>query len=182
MSSPAARQANLLGALALGAVDRLHGALVDGSGRSLSSTAALIHLRLRPGETIDFLAHVLGVSHPAAVRLVDRLEAEGLVERHAGRDLRSRALLLTAAGHGAAARTLSRRLEALAAVLDPLTAAERRQLEPLVEQLLAGLTHDRWSARHICRLCDFPTCANPDCPVDSAATEPGIPIARPEHD
>jgi MarR family transcriptional repressor of emrRAB len=176
MSARAARQANLLGALALATVDRLHNALVASDRRSLSATAALIHLRLRPGETIDFLAQVLGISHPATVRLVDSLKTDGLVERRPGPDARSVALVLTMAGREAAVSELTKRLDVLGDVLSPLTAAERRQLEPLLEKLLARLTDDRWSARHICRLCDFPTCANPACPVDRAATESGIPI------
>jgi DNA-binding MarR family transcriptional regulator len=168
ISVRSARQANLIGALALGAIDRLRDAL-EGDRRSLSASAALVHLRLRPGQTIDFLAHVLGISHPATVRLVDGLENETLVERRAGRDGRSRALVLTRAGQKAAVAALANRFEVLNDLLAPLTVAERRQLEPLLEKVLAGMTEDRWGARRMCRLCDFPTCASRSCPVDSAA-------------
>src|SRR5437764_6850861 len=85
-TSSRARQANMLGALALAVTDGLHERLVAADERGLSATAALIHLRLRPGENIDFLARVLDISHPATVRLVDRLEADGLVERRPGPD------------------------------------------------------------------------------------------------
>lgn len=175
ISLRAARQANLLGAVALSAIDQLRDA-VGGDGRSLSASAALIHLRLRPGQTIDFLARVLGISHPATVRLVDRLEGDGLVERHAGRDGRSRALVLTGAGQKAASRLLAERVAVLDELLAPLTAAERRRLEVLLEKLLAARADDRWAARRLCRLCDFPTCASPSCPVDSSVTEPGLAI------
>src|SRR5438067_12888421 len=98
-SGRALRQANLVGALAVAVVDRLHDARVDDDGRSLTATAALNHLRLRPGQNIDFLARLLQISHPATVRLVDRLEAEGLVERRPDSDdARSRTLLLTRTG------------------------------------------------------------------------------------
>ena len=80
-SRRASRQANLLGALAIAVVDRLHQARADDDGRGLTATAALDHLRLRPGQNIDFLARLLHISHPAAVRLVDRLAADGLLER-----------------------------------------------------------------------------------------------------
>jgi MarR family transcriptional repressor of emrRAB len=170
----AARQANLLGAVALGALDRLRDAVGD-SG-SLSASAALIHLRLRPGQPIDFLARVLAISHPATVRLVDRLEHDGLVERRAGRDGRSRALVLTRAGQKAATHVLADRLAVMNDLLAPLSAPERRQLETLLEKLLAAMPNDRWAARHLCRLCDFPACASPTCPVDSAADEPGLAI------
>src|SRR5919198_4550073 len=98
-SRRAPRQANLVGALAIAVVDRLHEARVANPSRGLTATAALNHLRLRPGQNIDFLARLLQISHPATVRLVDRLEAEGLVERRRDRaDARSRTLVLTAAG------------------------------------------------------------------------------------
>lgn len=165
----------MLGALALAAVDRVWGA-VAGDERSLSASAALVHLRLRPNQTIDFLARVLGISHPATVRLVDRLEADGLVERRGGRDRRSRALVLTRAGRRAAVDVLVARRDALAELLAPLTAGERRQLEALLEKLLANVAKDRWAARHTCRLCDYPACASPACPVDRAVEEPGLTV------
>ena len=176
-SRRASRQANLLGALAIAVVDRLHEARADDDGRGLTATAALNHLRLRPGQNIDFLARLLHISHPATVRLVNRLEAEGLVERRPDEeDARSRALVLTAAGQRAALAAARKRLDVLDQMLSPLTAAERRQLEPVLEKLLGALTTDRWDARHICRLCDLPTCEMPACPVDQAIPEPGLPI------
>lgn len=176
-SRRAPRQANLLGAFAIAVVDRLHRAKADDDGRGLTATAALNHLRLRPGHNIDFLARLLHISHPATVRLVNRLQAEGLVERQPDEaDARSRTLTLTPAGERAAAAAARKRLEVLNEMLSPLTAAERRQLEPVLEKLLGALTSDRWNARHICRLCDFPTCQAPACPVDQAIPEPGLPI------
>lgn len=176
-SRRAAREANLLGALAIAIVDRLQDARAGDHGRGLTATAALSHLRLRPGQNIDFLARLLHISHPAAVRLVDRLEAEGLVERRPDEDdARSRALVLTPAGQRAAVAAARKRLEVLNQVLSALTAAERHQLEPVIEKLLGALTSDRWDARHICRLCEIPTCQMPACPVDQAVPEPGLPI------
>jgi MarR family transcriptional regulator, negative regulator of the multidrug operon emrRAB len=172
-----ARQANLLGALAIAVADRLHEARADDHGRGLTATAALNHLRLRPGQNIDFLARLLHISHPATVRLVNRLAAEGLVERRTEEDdARSRALILTPAGQRAAQAAASKRLDLLGRMLSPLTAAERRQLEPVLEKLLGALTTDRWDARHVCRMCDIPTCDMPACPVDQAIPEPGLPL------
>ncbi len=175
-SPRASRQANLLGALAIAVVGRLDQARAD-DGRGLTATAALSHLRLRPGQNIDFLARLLHISHPATVRLVNRLEAEGLVQRRPdAQDARSRALVLTPAGQQAALAAARERLEILDQVLSPLTAAERHQLEPVLEKLLGALTTDRWDARHICRLCDIPTCEVPACPVDQAVPGPGLAI------
>ncbi len=75
------RQTNLLGALALALVDRLNAALVQGANRNLSSAAALVFIHGRPGETIDFLARVLGLSHSATVRVVDALSTLSSSER-----------------------------------------------------------------------------------------------------
>ena len=170
------RQANLLGAFAVAVVDRLHEARLGQNDRGLTATAALNHLRLRPDRNIDFLARVLQISHPATVRLVNRLETEGLVERRPDReDARSRSLRLTRAGRRAAVAAAKKRLDVLEDVVATLTATERRQLEPVLEKLLAALTADRWDARHICRLCDFPTCETPTCPVDQAALDAGTP-------
>jgi DNA-binding MarR family transcriptional regulator len=171
-TSRRARQANLLGALAVAVIDRMHDELTGADERGLSGTAALIHLRLRPGENIDFLARLLDISHPATVRIVDRLEAEGLLERRSGRDARARLLVLTPAGRRAALAALRMRLELLEEVLAPLTAGERRRLEQILEKLLGGLVEDRWDARHMCRLCDFITCDDPECPVDRALAAP----------
>jgi MarR family transcriptional regulator, negative regulator of the multidrug operon emrRAB len=169
----------MVGALALAVTDRLHERLVAADERGLSATAALIHMRLRPGENIDFLARLLDISHSAAVRLVDRLEADGLVERRRGRDdARARTLELTRDGRRAAVAALNARLDLLEDVLAPLAASERRQLEPLVEKVLAALVEDRWDTRHTCRLCDYATCDAPYCPVDRAVDDPGVGVAR----
>ena len=69
------RLANLLGATALVAADRM---------RVATRSAALVHLQAWPGESIEALRHVVGISQPAAVRVVDRLAADGLIERRPG--------------------------------------------------------------------------------------------------
>ena len=56
---------------------------------------------------MDDLRNVLGLTPSGAVRLVDRLAADGYVERRAGADGRSLALRLTPAGSRVARRVLS---------------------------------------------------------------------------
>jgi MarR family transcriptional repressor of emrRAB len=171
------RSSNLLGALALAVVDRLQQTNAHQEGHGLTATAALNHVRWRPGQNIHFLARLLDVSHPAAVRLVDRLEADGLVERRAMRDdARSRGLVLTRTGQRAAVAAARRRLAVVDEVLAPLSPAEQRRFELLLEKILRALPDGRWSARHICRLCDFPVCETPACPVDEGIAEPGLPL------
>ncbi len=171
MSHTSARQANLLGTLALAVTGRVEGALAAVSPAGPSAPAALSALEgYLGGEPIDALAHVLGLSHSGAVRVVDRLAADGLAERRRGADGRSVAVTLTAAGCSAAAEIRTARESALAEVLAALDPGERRALTELNEKLLAGLTSDRASARRICRLCDSVACGHErgTCPVTTA--------------
>lgn len=173
MSVRELREANIVGALALDITDRLRRAVLDEGERSIAAAAALVHVRLRPGESIEFLSHVLGISHAAAVRLVDRLEEQNLVERRPGVDGRTRALHPTPRGAKAAERALRDRARQLEEVLAPLTRSERRAFAGLAAKLVAAGARDRRGARHTCRLCDFPACAHPACPVDVALGDVG---------
>jgi len=155
------REANLLGACALAIAERLPPDASDAALVALSTWLA--------GTTVDGLARVLRLTHSGAVRLADRLERDGLLERRPGSDGRTRALQLTSDGLAAAAGLQSRRFATLEDVLEPLSAGDRTALTPLLEQLLAGLTTDRASARRTCRLCAPDVCGHPArCPVTLA--------------
>jgi len=83
------------------------------------------------------LADSLSLDSSAVVRLLDTLEAEGLVERREEADRRAKAIVLTAAGR---------------AIVDRVEASARR----LHEDVLAGLPRADIEAtvrvlRHICR-------------------------------
>ncbi len=157
--------ANVTGALALAIADRL-----DADSRA----AALITLLERSALTIEWLRRIVGLSHSAAVRLVDRLADEGLVDRRPGPDRRSVSILLTARGRRAAERLRRKRETTLVSLLAPLEPEECRTLLALTEKVLAGAVTGRWEARLICRLCDHGVCAAAgSCPVDRAATERG---------
>ena len=104
-SSPSAdpatgRLSNLLGAWALAVSDRVGAAAAAAAGRGGQAPAALVALhQFAGGSTIEELRQVLGLSHSAAVRLIDSLVADGHVARHqAADDRRSVALILTASG------------------------------------------------------------------------------------
>jgi DNA-binding MarR family transcriptional regulator len=168
----AARDANLLGALSITVAERLEAATCAAAAHGGSGPAALAALEtFLDGSSIDTVRKPLGLTHSAAVRLVDRLAAAGLVRRGAGEDGRSVAVFLTHAGRRAAAQVQGGRMEALGGVLAPLDASERAQLTRLHEKLLAGLTSGRADARRICRLCDARACGHKEgrCPVTRAA-------------
>ena len=168
MSDSYSRTANLLGALSLAVCERL-GRATAGDELPASEPAALVTLAHYPGQSVDDLARTLGLTHSGAVRLVDRLEASGLVRRGPTDRGRTLAIRLTAKGSRAANTVLGRRQEALEELLRTLDADRLGLLEAVSEQLLGALTTDRRSAHHICRLCDEGVCVRGAfCPVDRA--------------
>jgi DNA-binding MarR family transcriptional regulator len=155
------RDANVLGACGLAVAGRLPSAAAD---------AALVALHgWLAGGTVDALARTLRLSHSGAVRLADRLEADGLLERRAGADGRTRALFVTPAGAAAAGMLQAGRMGALGEVLGVLDDVERATLTGLLEKLLGAMVHDTEGARFTCRLCDADVCGHPEtCPVTNA--------------
>ncbi len=172
-----ARAANLLGASALAVTDAVRQAAEGASNLSAAAPGALVAIDMHPGQPVDVLARVLALTGSGAVRVVDRLAADGLVERRAGVDGRTRALHLTRAGKRALRRLLESRETALREALSVLSAGEQEQLAPLLEKLLQGLAHDRLRARGICRLCDVGACRQgARCPLDLEVLDP--PLSR----
>jgi DNA-binding MarR family transcriptional regulator len=161
------RAANLLGAHALVATDRMRRA----TGMELSSAAVLSALMtFADGASIDELRRVLGLSHSGGVRIVNRLAARGLVDREPDPgDRRAVRLHLTPDGRRLARGLLGRRQAVLSALLAPLGEEELADLERLLERLLAAVTDSGEAAKRICRLCDPGVCGHPDrCPVTQA--------------
>ncbi len=163
------REANLLAVLALELAARMAEAAGRVSSMSAEGPGAIAALSLFPGCTVEELRRILALSQPGTVRLVDRLQAAGLVERRAGRDGRSLALVPTDAGNSAAAGILDARLAVAADVLSPLDDDELRALVLLLERLVGGLAGDHAAARRVCRLCDVEACGHPErCPITKA--------------
>jgi DNA-binding MarR family transcriptional regulator len=146
-----------------------------------STAAALVALYgTSSGGTIDALATRIGLSHSGAVRLVDRLAGEGLVERRRGADQRSAALVLTPQGRRTARRVLSRREANLANFLVVLTDDQQAALTELAEALLSDLSRAPESEPRVCRLCDLEACGRSRgrCPVAPPARR-GRPRTKP---
>jgi DNA-binding MarR family transcriptional regulator len=171
------RLENLLGAHALALADRLGSGAAGATGPPAASSerAALVTLLAHPGRTAGWLGEVLGLTSSGVTRLVDRLEAAGWVLRGAGADGRRRPLELTPAGTGSARAILADRQAALGRVVDVLSAAEREQLEALLDKMMTGLTVDPTAALRLCRLCDRAACRGADgrCPVPYPTPDDG---------
>jgi DNA-binding MarR family transcriptional regulator len=162
-----AKLENVVGALALALSDDLLRKVHDQAPEPGPAAAAIALLRHEPGMAIERLRRALGLSHPGAVRLVDRLVAAALVVRRPGlTDRRAVALHLTEDGERRCDAILGARRGSMARVLGTLDEAERRVLGLLTEKLLAGLIGGVDDAYSVCRLCDTGACR--DCPVDRA--------------
>jgi DNA-binding MarR family transcriptional regulator len=157
------RRANLLGAFALVVADRLRAETEAAVGHSGAAAAALVTIVQFPGRTVEFLRRAVGLSHPAAVRVVDRLVEERLVRRRAAGPGPAVALTATAAGRRAARRILDVRRDVLAGAMPELTPAEAETLTAILERALAAQADTPGTT--ICRLCDMSRCRRIDCPV-----------------
>lgn len=169
---PGARTANLLGALALAVSDRCLQAAGQATGHAETEAATLSAIdQFLDGPSIDRLSAVIGLSQSGTVRLVDRLEREGLVRRGPGGDRRATSVTLTPDGRKAAYQIEAGRLRLLEEVLAPLQAAERDLLAELTGKLLVGMMREPGATRWTCRLCDLGACGRPagHCPIEQAA-------------
>jgi MarR family transcriptional repressor of emrRAB len=163
------RDANLLGALALGLSDDMQAAVRQRTGLSPTACAVLATLGPFPGETIGTVAQVLGVTHSVAVRVVDDLVRKGLVARAKGDDRRQVRVTLTGDGMAMRDNVMAARNTVLNELVGVLTTEERAHLEALVSAMLIKLTASRAKADHLCRLCDEFVCTRDTCPVELEA-------------
>jgi len=177
------RTVNMLGALSLVVADRVNSSAeaVTALGPSAPAALAALHEFL-DGGSVTQLSSVLGLTHSGTVRLVDRLDAEGLVERAGAQDGRAVSVVLTRSGRRMAARVLQARRTSLDAMLSGITSAELDELAAVLEKMLATVTHARAAEQSsgtqdrplpwLCRLCDFDACGRSEgtCPVNNAVT------------
>ncbi|GAA5147695.1 hypothetical protein GCM10023321_08870 [Pseudonocardia eucalypti] len=167
------RTANLLGAAALALTDLMFAELAHAGGLSASGAAALVTLGAAPDLSVTELGRRVGLSQPAAARMVDGLERRAFARRApgAGREVSVR---LTPAGEGIAARLTGARTQALAGPLAALDQGQLAALDGALSGLLAALYRRVGSADLLCRLCDRERCTRgAPCPVGQAGREVG---------
>lgn len=157
------RTANLLGVIGLAVADRIETAARNVLAHSGETPAALVVIGYGTGPSNDTLRRILGLSHPGAVRLVDRLVADGLVERRVGEDRRAIALYLTKRGKARREGLLKGRLAAIRPLLTPLTETEQDALANLLHKMLSSMETTNMERCTLCRLCDDRVCT--DCPI-----------------
>jgi DNA-binding MarR family transcriptional regulator len=160
------RTANLLGALGLAVADRIAEMAQATLNHAGETPAALVVIGYGLGPSNEQLRRVLGLSHPGSVRLVDRLVADGLVERRQGQDRRAVALYLTVQGAMLREALLQGRLAAIKPFLVQLTEPEQTVLAALLHRMLSSLATTDAERCTLCRLCDTRVCSN--CPIPAA--------------
>lgn len=160
------RTANLLGALALAVTDKIEQAAHAVLGRGGETPAAVVVIGYGAGLTNDRLRRILRLSHPGSVRLVDRLVADGLVERRPGRNSREIALHLTTEGMQVRERLLAERLATVGSMLDVLSEREQSDLADLLAKALSRYDTTEMERYALCRYCDDRVCTN--CPLPTA--------------
>jgi DNA-binding MarR family transcriptional regulator len=147
------RDANLLAALSVAISDTLGEETGVAAGHSGAAPAALVALHeFAGGGTMDRLRHVLGLTPSGAVRLVDRLEHDGLVERGRGSDNRSVAVTLTPKGRRTALRVRAARHRAVQQILTALSEADRVALRRASEAVITAPRRTAARSPHIHRL------------------------------
>lgn len=155
--------ANLLGVVGLEVADLIEDTTREIIKHSGETPAALVVIGYGLGPSNDMLRKILGLSHSGTVRLVDRLVADGLVERREGSDARAVALYVTKRGRSIREKVLKGRLAAIRPLLAPLTDEEQETLDALLHKMLASQETDDIDRRKLCRMCDNRVCTN--CPI-----------------
>src|SRR5260221_3328458 len=121
----------MLGALALALADRIATRAEAASSLHDSAASALVVIANHPGEHIDAIRRTLGLTHSGAVRLIDGLEAGGLVERRrSDRDAPAIALWATPSGERNASQIIAARAELLQPMLARPNQTGRKAITP----------------------------------------------------
>jgi DNA-binding MarR family transcriptional regulator len=157
------RGQNLLGAFVLEVAGRIQRETEAAVGHGGATAAALITIAQFPGRTVEELRRAIGLSHPAAVRAVDRLAEAKLVKRGPAGRGPAVALTATATGRRKARQILDIRGRILADALPALSTQEERVLTAVLERSLSRLADD--AEPIVCRMCDTGRCRTGECPV-----------------
>jgi DNA-binding MarR family transcriptional regulator len=152
---------NKLAALALAVADAT---LARTEDLAPTAVAALVTIRDRDPLSIGEIAHIVGLTHSAAVRLVDRLEKDWLVrrQRRVGREVM---VEITARGRRRAQQLQENRFAAVAGFLAELDPADQAELDRLVSKIIRNLARDDLQVDQFCRMCRRGAC---DCGLHEA--------------
>jgi DNA-binding MarR family transcriptional regulator len=169
---------NMLMALALHLHDQMSLSAKREIGRSLTDASALVLVWNNGPIPIHLFSATIGMSHPAAVQQIDRLCADGLLERSVGEDRRRRLVALTAKGRQRVGAFLKARAAVAHRVLANVGGVDHAVLERVVAQILSASAIDRPTVDHLCRCCDERACPPHICPAERRVSGISSPLTR----
>lgn len=140
---------NKLAALALAITDAT---LAQTDDLAPTAVAALITIRDQEPFSIGDIARIVGLTHSAAVRLVDRLEKDWLVrrQRRVGREVM---VEITSRGRRRAQQLQEARLGAVSAFLTSLDPDDLATMSHLVDKMLHVHCGETVDPDQFCRMC-----------------------------
>ncbi|WP_404818276.1 MarR family winged helix-turn-helix transcriptional regulator [Roseobacter sinensis] len=157
------RDLNAVSALCLNFVDELGQAVAVFAPRN-EPAQAIAYIGRAPSLTIRQLSGLLGLSHAATVRLVDRMCVDDLVSRRPSKeDGRAVELNLTAQGQERYKKMLNARSTLVKRRLSLLNKKDQAAFVQLARRLLSSRVYSAEDAARGCRFCDVEACY--DCPV-----------------
>jgi MarR family transcriptional regulator, negative regulator of the multidrug operon emrRAB len=163
--------ANTLGALSLAIVDGFHTEISAITELQSIDAAALNVIGFRPNISIRLLSELMNLTHPGAVRCVDRLVSAKLVKRLPGQDARTLALQLTELGQDSWQLLSEARMTWLNKLVAELPIKKRLAFSEGVSVLLKKLARNHVVGERICRLCDESSCVPSRCPITDEAVQ-----------
>jgi len=161
------RVANLLHAMSTAIADQQLLTMTSESGLGPSAVAAVLTLGQHEPQNVSDLASVTGLSHSATVRLVDRLESDGLVQRSKEKQGRMVSITLTLKGQAEYERARDLQSEFICHLVAFLSPKDQKKLEEITTLILSRLTTSAAARDHICRFCDEGVCDQKRCPVET---------------
>jgi DNA-binding MarR family transcriptional regulator len=121
---------------------------------TLSQLQALTHVAERRTCSVGSIAEGLGVTHPAAVKLVDKLARKELITRGvAASDHRQAEIGVTAVGRELVNRVRRERMQRLAKVLDQMPAEDRLALIHGLQSFVTAALRDAGALDALCVSC-----------------------------
>ena len=164
---------NMIGAFSRALSDKVDRAVREVAGLSNSACYAIVTVGSEPNSSIETLRQMLSLEHSSLVRLVDRMEKQGLLQRirGTGKDLREVKVSLTNRGEKYFTLILEARRNVLAKILGTLSNEERMLISSIIFKLMPSVVDGGYDQHYVCRLCDLESCPQENCPVNLAYPE-----------
>jgi len=164
---------NAIGAFARALSDKINDAVTSATNLSCSACYAIVQIGSEPDSPIEELRRMLNLEHSSVVRLLDRLQNQGLVIRARGhsRDMRQVSINLTDLGEEYFTKILDARRDVLNKMVGNLDLEEKTTFIKLVTKIASSVVEPGDDQHVVCRLCDLEKCPQEICPMNLAYPE-----------